>query len=806
MDCVFRSGMPQVKRLTQHRLIQGGAPICAPDRHSTTPTGKPAGLRPKTGHARRAISGKQPSQPAFVLHKWPFWAALVIFNLAGNAFGQKSNLPQEVLPTLTTANAAHSLQHAEAMRGYPVRLRAVVSYYDPYTDPRLGAFFACDSTGCICVLVPPRPILPIQTGTLVDVSGVTDPGNYAPVVIGTKVQAIGQSHLPAKLPRRSLAQLLTGADDGQWVEVEGVVHSVAQSGRHVTLTLALKDGMIRGVTQLEEGADYARLVDSEIVLHANAAPIWTKNRQMVGARLLFPSLAQIRIEKPSPADPLSMPIRPISSLLRFAPDVTSVHRVRVRGRVTLQWPGQLFIQDGSQGLLISTFQETPLKLGDTVDSAGFPAMGEYNLMLEDAIFKPVAGGPDVAAAPVTPQEVMKGDHDAKLIKIRGRLVNQDLTTEHPTLVISSGGMLFPAVFPIGAKTGKIGSWRVGSELQLTGVCSVQVDKYLSVEREGGALPRSFRVLLRSPQDVVVEREPSWWTASRILVLLVISMLTILLGTLWVAGLKKNVRELKRAQAQLVLARDASEAANRAKGVFLATMSHELRTPLNAIIGYSQMLKEDCIGPEQEEVQHDLEKIERSGNMLLSVINDILDLSKIEYGRETLNAQTFDLAPVLQDVSKAVQGLARQQGNVLEIDCPEKTHTAYADLPKFRLCVLNLVNNALKFTENGHVSVTVNKLCNGHGVWTEVHVIDTGIGISKQDLGKLFQPFSQVDGSSTRRYGGTGLGLAISKEYCQMMGGDITVVSEPERGSRFSIRVPAGQSRTAPELQPVEMAV
>src|ERR1022692_203383 len=207
---------------------------------------------------------------------------------------------------------------------------------------------------------------------------------------------------------------------------------------------------------------------------------------------------------------------------------------------------------------------------------------------------------------------------------------------------------------------------------------------------------------------------------------------------------------------------------------------------------SQMLRQDYIGAEQAEMCGDLEKIERSGQMLLGIIDDILDLSKIEAGRETVKAQTFDVAAVLQDVSNAVQPLARLQGNVLEIDCPEHARMAYADLSKFRQSVLNLVNNALKFTERGCVSVAVNKLRNGDGEWTEVHVSDTGIGIGREHLGKLFQPFSQVDGSATRKYNGTGLGLAISKKFCQMMGGDITVESEPGRGSRFSIRVPAGR--------------
>ena len=544
LESVPGSGMRQSRELMQGHPMKRGAPIGAPGRPRYSPSEKPADLCLKPGNrARPTPLVEDRSQQALVRGTWSLSAALVVFSVVVSAFGQQSNASQEALPTLTTAHATHSLQLDEARRGYPVHLRAVVTYYDPDTDPRTGAFFACDPTGCICVLVPPRPILPLRLGTLIDVRGVSDPGNYAPIVVGSEIQVVGQSHLPAKPPRRSLAQLLTGADDGQWVEVEGIVHSVAQSGHNVTITLALRDGMIRGITLLEAGADYARLVDSKVVLHANAAPLFNKNRQMVGARLLFPSLAQVRIEESAPADPFSLPVRPINSLLRFAPDVTFVHRVRVRGRVTLQWPGQwLFIQDGTQGLFIPTVQKTPLKLGDVVDVVGFPAMGEYTLMLEDAVFKPEGSGPAIAATSVTAQGAMKGDFDANLVQIQGLLVNQDLTSEYPTLVMSSGGMLFLAVLPSGTNAEEIASWRVGSELQLTGVCSVQVDKYLSAQREGAALPKSFRVLLRSPQDVVVLQKPSWWTASRILALLAICVLTILLGTLWVAALKRRVQE------------------------------------------------------------------------------------------------------------------------------------------------------------------------------------------------------------------------------------------------------------------------
>jgi diguanylate cyclase (GGDEF)-like protein/PAS domain S-box-containing protein len=327
------------------------------------------------------------------------------------------------------------------------------------------------------------------------------------------------------------------------VEAEGVVHSVRQSQHSVTLAIALTDGMIQAVAPLEENADYARTIDSKVVVRGNAAPLFNQNRQMIGARLLFPSLAELRIEEPSPRDPFSAPRRPISGLLRFAPNLTFVHRVHVSGIVTLQWPGRrLVVQDDNQALFVSTVETTPLSPGDRVEVDGFPALGEYAGTLEDAVFKRVGTGQVVDAATVTAQEAMKGDYDARLIRIRGKLVNRDSTAENPTLVLVSQGTFFMAALPSGTKAGELASWPAGSELQLDGVCSVQVDKYQSAQREGAAQPKSFRVLLRSPRDVSVIQWPSWWTTGRMLGVLAICILTILVGTLWVALLKRRVEE------------------------------------------------------------------------------------------------------------------------------------------------------------------------------------------------------------------------------------------------------------------------
>jgi signal transduction histidine kinase len=224
-----------------------------------------------------------------------------------------------------------------------------------------------------------------------------------------------------------------------------------------------------------------------------------------------------------------------------------------------------------------------------------------------------------------------------------------------------------------------------------------------------------------------------------------------------------------------------------KSQFLANMSHELRTPLNAIIGVSEMLREDA-----EAAKQDLEPLDRvlgAGRHLLALINDILDLSKIEAGRMELQLETFPLAPLIADVVKTIEPLAAKNANQVSAKCSGAIGPLHADQMRLRQALLNLMSNANKFTERGTITIDARQGRENNRDFVTLAVSDTGIGMTPEQVGKLFQEFSQADASTTRKYGGTGLGLAISKRFCQMMGGDITVESEPGHGSTFTIRVP-----------------
>jgi len=280
-----------------------------------------------------------------------------------------------------------------------------------------------------------------------------------------------------------------------------------------------------------------------------------------------------------------------------------------------------------------------------------------------------------------------------------------------------------------------------------------------------------------------ETDPAWWSRW--------------MPHLWSLGRQVGAaivrlraeQRIERMNAELIVARDEALEANRTKSTFLANMSHELRTPMNAIIGYSEMLIEDADTLESSEFVPDLQKIQSAGKHLLSLINDILDLSKLEAGKMTMFLEPFPVREVVDEVVAMVQPLMATNHNTLEVSCPEDIGTMVADVTKFRQTLFNLLGNAAKFTDRGRILLAVGREPDLAGERLTFAVQDSGIGMTEEQLGRLFQAFMQADGSTTRRFGGTGLGLTISRRFCQMMQGDIRVASTPGVGSTFTAVLP-----------------
>ena len=255
----------------------------------------------------------------------------------------------------------------------------------------------------------------------------------------------------------------------------------------------------------------------------------------------------------------------------------------------------------------------------------------------------------------------------------------------------------------------------------------------------------------------------------------------------VVGIAEEITERKRYEQELIQARELAEAANRAKSMFLATMSHELRTPLNAVLGFTELLDLEMSDRGIHEWQADIQKIRTAGNHLLDLISDVMDLTKIEAGKMELHPADFDLADLLREVAAGVEPLAAKNRVQVVVNCDPAT--LHGDRLRIRQCLFNLVGNACKFTEDGRVLVEARQETGAGGGWWTVRVEDTGIGMRAEDLARLFSFFTQLDASSSRKYGGSGLGLAISRRLVRLMGGDITVESEWGKGSTFTLRLP-----------------
>jgi len=294
-----------------------------------------------------------------------------------------------------------------------------------------------------------------------------------------------------------------------------------------------------------------------------------------------------------------------------------------------------------------------------------------------------------------------------------------------------------------------------------------------------------RLLLLSEQETL---PMSWWAAREFQQLMVAANR---IDEVTIANdkLETEMERRKDAEVELLNVRDEALYANRAKSVFLANMSHELRTPLNAIIGYSEILEEEFRNNEQTDYVKDLERIQQSGRHLLVLINEVLDLSKIEAGKMELHLESFHLHEIVEAVVVTVNPMMEKSGNTINIQGVESILPMRADVTRVRQILFNLLSNAIKFTENGEIILSAEHKVRKEVDGVQLLVIDSGIGLNEEDIETLFIPFQQADVSTTRKYGGTGLGLSLCRHLCKMMQGDIWVESKPGQGATFGIWLP-----------------
>lgn len=605
----------------------------------------------------------------------PFVVALLSAAVPGPAQSQAA------LPTLTSARQVHNLPPEVAARGIPVRLHALATYYDPYIDSRRKALFVEDATGFVFVSLEPGAGLAIKPGDMVDIDGVTGKGDYAPMVRAQSARIAGHSSLPASAAPATLAQLLSGSKDSQWVEIEGRVRSVNFSTNDVVLGLAVDGGTLSAVTVRQTGVDYDSLVDSLVRVRGNAAPVFNPHRQMVAVHVFFPGIDQVKVIQAAPRDPFAEPTIPVADLFRYSPEPELLHRVHMRGAVTLDWPGHLLcVQQGKDGICIATTQPGAAPVGAMVDVVGFPAVDNFKPTLDDAIYRPAGGGPSpVEPVTATADQAFENGLDGQLVRMDADVIGMDLAAPQPALMLRAGRTIVSAILPPDTPVGNALPWKDGSTLRLTGVCEMQVDPQSTSMGEGAVRPRSMHLLLRSADDIAIVHTPVW-TPQQIVETLSSAFIMVCAALAWIIVLRHRVK--KKTQAL------------RASEERLRHLSeHDALTGLP-----NRILLNDRL-------QTSLKRAERFQTCLGLLLVDLDEFKEVNdaLGHRAGDDMLCELARRLVDCVRATDTVARIGGDEFVILLPDLRIPSEAEFIADK--VVSVVSEPYEF-EEAHAAVTV----------------------------------------------------------------------------------------------------
>jgi len=622
-----------------------------------------------------------------------------------------------------------------------VRIRGVVTMDAPAPD-----FFVQDSTAGIYVEGNSIVKYPHTLGQLVEVEGITGPGKFAPVIRERTLRIIGPGTLP-KAQIFPFSALADGQQDSQWVRVRGIVRwasidSTSWQETTLAMRVASGGGEFNLRVPISRGQhEIASWIDREVLVEGVCGSLYNSNRQLTGILFYVPRLSLIKIEAPALEVPLS-------ALLRFAPGQGSRRRVRVRAVVTYQQPGHaLFLQNQGKGLRVLTEQNTLLQIGDTVDVIGFPAMGQAAPILEDAVFHRLGHEAAPEPVPLHPDAPWE-QYDGSLVTTSARLLNRQVGPDGIQLLLQHAEVIFDATLPPSSGTDHLESLPLNSELQVSGVCLV---------RSGGLwrIPQSFRILLRSPQDVTVLRSPSWWSRRHTLWVLGITASILLIVLAWIVVLGRRLREQMEIIRQKLRSGAVLEERNRIARELHDTLEQEL-----AGITMQLDLAVDC-----------LQQAPRVAHQALETARNMSRHSMIEARRSVwdLRCQLLEDGDLVSALTQIVKPLAPRE----HVDIDVRINGTPARLPgPIEMNLLRIgqeaVANAVKHGNARKISI-------------ELSFAPTVVRLSVTDDGR---GFAVEQGSPTGHFG-----LLDMRERAGSMGSRLKIKSEPEHGACLSVEVP-----------------
>ncbi|HEY3864307.1 MAG TPA: histidine kinase [Verrucomicrobiae bacterium] len=684
----------------------------------------------------------------------------LLFSMSNRAEAQTAASPSP----LTTVRQVRGISPTQAAEGYPVRLRGIVTFCNARAD--VGLFLQDETEGIYIKLGEGTNV---SAGDEVEIDGPTQPGDYVPMVFARHVTVLGRAALPA--PRRvDYESLASGKEDSQWVEVQGEVRSVIPVTKERTRLDLMVDGQrLTALVGDFEGAEPEKLICATVRVQGVCRTRFNRKRQLRAPYLSVTGVSNIIVEVPPPGDIAEVPL---ASMLQFNSEGYYGRRIKVKGVVTEQKENSLFIQDGGASLYVKCGQANPVSPGDVVEVAGFPVLGQYAPVLDDAIFKVVGHQAEPAPMAVRIDQLPSEDYDTLLVRLRGKLMNRIQRAGDQILVLEAENLILNAHLNASKADSRFAALQNGSELELTGVCLAQ-----PVENWNPSLeyrPEAFQLLLRSSSDVTVITNPPWWTLSRLLWMLGIMSVVLLAGFAWVFALDRKVRQQTTIIQQKLRREAVLEERTRIAREFHDTLEQELV----------------AITIQLETVAAQFDDAPRVARQMLDLARNMTRRSLFEARRSVWDLRSHllennNLPTALSEVAKLMAASTHVR---ISVETSGAQHKLPMQVENHLLRIAQeAVTNALKHSEATHIEIRLAY----QPEKVQLRVNDDGRGF--------------VIGKNLAVYGGH-FGLLDMSERSEKIGGAFSINSVPGRGTEIVVEVAEREASAAEaELEPHEEA-